>query len=86
MGPEDWDAVQSMVSNLGGAQALLLPVGSFAPLLPTGVFDFAGNAAEWCEEEGEGYAVGGCAALPADPYAQREPPPECCGLRVMEDL
>lgn len=82
---DDLAILSDLLAPLGGPQALLLPVGSgdWVPLAPgEGLFDLAGNAAEWVLQEGEPVLKGGCASC----FEEEPPPAALAGLRVVEEL
>jgi len=72
------------LEKLGGAAVLLKPVGSMPPAGDSGLYDLAGNVAEWCVAQGgRGKILGLSAVSPSDPRQAYSPPAsDYVGFRV----
>ena len=85
--PDEVAGVMAKVAVLEEHGLLLRECGSFPPVGESGLWDLAGNAAEWAvTADGAGKAMGLSAVSPRDPRCGYAPPPlRYTGFRVVEE-
>ncbi len=81
--PEDRTKLDDAIKSLRGTAPLLKEVGGFRSDGKTAIFDLAGNAAEWADDDGKGKALGGSADVASGERHQRQPAPAYIGIRVV---
>ncbi len=81
--PEDRAKLEEAIRSLRGPSPLLKEVGGFRSDTKAAIFDLAGNAAEWADDDGKGRALGGCAEIAPGERHQRTPTAAYIGIRVI---
>ncbi len=81
--PEDRAKLDDVIRTLQGQAPLLKEVGGFRSDAKAAIFDLAGNAAEWADDDGKGRALGGSADIATGERHQRTPAPAYIGFRVI---
>jgi dipeptidyl aminopeptidase/acylaminoacyl peptidase len=82
--PEDRAKLDPVIKELPGKAPLLKEVGSFRSAdKKVGIFDLAGNVAEWADDNGKGMVLGGSADVAVGERPHRSPAAEYVGFRVV---